>query len=401
MQIQERLTFHPALTRPLHGPRYRMPLAEFILKEMEKILVEWESFAKSLYLSKVRMTSAGLRDHAEQILKAVAADLCTNQTAEMQSEKSRGQAARLANAPETAAQTHAVLRAQSGMDINQLAAEYRALRASVLRLWSESCPLDGESLRDVMRFNEAIDQALAESIEFFSEQVDRSRNLLLGMLGHDMRSPLNAIALTAEHLAGLNAGEEVSEAALCLIHSGEAMKELLGDLVDFSRRQMGLGIHVEVGSADLGALCADELRQHRAAHPGSTVELTLEGNLQGHWDGPRLQQVLRNLLANASAYGTPGEPVRVLVRGGENEVRLDVRNAGPAIEPAIAGRIFDPLQRGIQPGHRANGHGLGLGLYIVRELTRAHGGEVALHSAGAETTFSITLPRVPPGSITT
>jgi signal transduction histidine kinase len=371
-----------------------MRLGEFIVTAMEAILVDWEAFAKSLYPAKTQMTPRALRDHASDILHAVAADLSTVQTANEQSEKSMGRAPRQANAPETAAQTHAVLRAQSGMDINQLAAEYRALRASVLRLWGENRELGPESLQDVIRFNEAIDQALAESVSFFSAQVDRSRDLLLGMLGHDMRNPLNAIVMTAADLATLNAGEEVSEAAECLIRSGASIKALLDDLVDFNRTKLGLGINIEVETVDLGTLFADELKQHRAAHPQSKVDLTVRGNLQGRWDGPRLQQVLRNLLSNASAYGSGEEPVRVVVHGDDNGVSLEVRNVGPAIEPAMAERLFDPLQRGSLPSNRANGHGLGLGLYIVREITRAHGGEVELHSNAAETVFSVRLPRV-------
>jgi signal transduction histidine kinase len=193
------------------------------------------------------------------------------------------------------------------MDINQLAAEYRALRASVLRLWEmEEVSLpSNEALQDVIRFNEAVDQALAESILFFSAQVDRSRNLMLGMLGHDMRNPLNAIVLTAWDLASLNAGAEVSEAAALLIRSGASIQALLDDLVDYNRTKLGQGINIEVGDADLAALFANELEQHHAAHPTRRVELTVEGDVTGRWDGQRLQQVLRNLVSNAITTG-PG-----------------------------------------------------------------------------------------------
>ena len=371
-----------------------MRLSEFILVGMENILVEWEGFAATLYPHDTHMTKAGLRDHAKLILQAIATDLRAEQSDATQSLKSKGLVALRAGAPETAAQTHAVLRAQSGMDIIQLASEYRALRASVLRLWGEDQSLDGHSLQDVIRFNEAIDQALAESISFFSSQVDRSRNLLIGMLGHDMRSPLNAITLTAELLTCLNAGEEVTEAARCLIDSGGAMKSLLDDLVDFSRKKLGLGIGIEVGPVDLGVLSASEMRQHRAAHPGCQMELNCDGDLNGLWDGPRLQQVLRNLLSKATAYGTPGQPVNVSVTGTENDVCLEVSNTGPAIDPESAQRIFEPLQRNTVQGSWANPQGLGLGLYIVREITHAHGGKVELHSEGLQTRFSVILPRV-------
>jgi signal transduction histidine kinase len=232
-----------------------MRLADFILRDMESILVEWEAFASTLFPA-ASMTPLTLRDHAKQILEAVAKDLSTPQTKQAQIDKSLGRGPKLMEAPETAAQTHAVLRARSGFDINQLASEYRALRASVLRLWIEAFQPDKLNLEDVIRFNEAIDQALAESIGFFSEQVDRARNLLLGMLGHDMRNPLNTIQLTASYLAALNAGAEVSEAASRLIRSGACMKALLDDLVDFNRTKLGLGINIALANVDLaGRVC--------------------------------------------------------------------------------------------------------------------------------------------------
>jgi signal transduction histidine kinase len=370
-----------------------MRLAEFISRDMEAILREWDAFAATLYPATAKMTARGLRDHAQQILEAVVADLGTWQTTDQQSEKSMGRGPKVPNAARTAAQTHAVLRAGSGLDINQLAAEYRALRASVLRLWEEACDPAVDCLQEMVRFNEAIDQSLTESIRFFSEQVDRSRNLLLGMLGHDMRNPLNAIVMTAASLRRMNVGENVSEAAECLIRSGASIQSLLDDLVDFNRTSLGLGIRIEVGDADLAVLLADELQQLRAAHPDRRLELHVEGDVRGQWDGGRLRQVLRNLVSNASAYGAPDKPVEVTLRGDEAGVRLDVTNRGPAIEASVQEQLFDPLTRGDEDSRESNKDGLGLGLYIVREITRAHGGEVALRSDAEGTVFSVRLPR--------
>ena len=361
---------------------------------MEAIVAEWEVFAKTLFPARAQITSIALRDHAEKILEAVAADLSTPQTAHEQAQKSKGQAPVVENAPETAAQTHAILRAQSGLDINQLAAEYRALRASVLRLWEKHSPMGPDEFPDVVRFNEAIDQALAESIQFFNTQVEQSRNLLLGTLGHDMRNPLNAIVLTASNLATMNAGDEVSEAAMVLIRSGASIKALLDDLVDFNRTKLGLGINIEAAETDLAPLFTDEITQHRIVHPECHLELKLDGDLTGHWDGARLQQVLRNLLANAVAYCTRGEPVRVTACGDNDSVRIEVANRGPVIDPEAAKHIFDPLTRGAAAARRRAGRGgLGLGLYIVREITRAHGGTVSLRSAPDETVVTVWLPR--------
>jgi signal transduction histidine kinase len=371
-----------------------MRLAPFIQANMEPILAEWEAFANTLYPPSSQMTPLLLRDHAEQILDAVVADLSTTQTRAEQSQKSMGRARKASNAPETAAQTHAVLRAQSGIDINQLAAEYRALRASVLRLWEQAYRPATEDLQDIIRFNEAIDQALAESIGHFSARVERSRNFLLGMLGHDMRNPLNAIVMTASNLAELNAGEEVSEAAASLIRSGSSMKALLDDLLDFNRTNLGLGIKINLGDAELGSLFAEEVKQHQTAAPKDLIEFTVNGNTRGRWDGQRLQQVLRNLLSNAFAYGAKEDPVHVALDGTGTGISFEVRNRGSAIDPAKAEQLFDPLNRGGAEGHiRSNSDGLGLGLYIVREIVHAHGGEVGVRSHAGHTVFTVHLPR--------
>ena len=252
----------------------------------------------------------------------------------------------MVGAPETAAQTHAVLRARSGFDINQLVAEYRALRASVLRLWMDLSPLEKSGVDDMIRFNEAIDQAIAESVGHFHAHVERYRNLLLGMLGHDMRSPLNSIQLTASYLAALNAGEEVSEAAARVMRSGASMQALLDDLVDFNRTNLGLGLRVVPSEIDLAAVVADELEQLRAAHPNRRIELTTSPDNRGRWDGARLQQLLRNLVSNAIKYGSPDKPVRVALRGEQSDVCLEVTNSGPTIDPSDVRTIFDPLERG-------------------------------------------------------
>jgi signal transduction histidine kinase len=371
-----------------------MRLADFILRDTEAILAEWETFAATLLPAASGMTSLALRDHAKQILEAVAKDLSTAQTKEAQSEKSKGNAPKLLGAPETAAETHAVLRARSGFDINQLAAEYRALRASVLRLWMDACELHETNLDDVVRFNEAIDQAIAESVSFFSTQVDQSRNLLLGMLGHDMRSPLNTILMTAQYLAALNAGASISDAASRLIRSGASMKALLDDLIDFNRTKLGLSISVTRADLDLATLFADELEQLRGAHPSREIELEIVGDTRGLWDGLRLQQLLRNLVVNATIHGAEDAPIHVVLIGDEADVTIEVKNSGPTIEKEMLDQIFDPLQRGLGQGNSDDSRtGLGLGLYIVREIAQAHAGSVTVRSDQGETMFAVRLPR--------
>jgi signal transduction histidine kinase len=371
-----------------------MRLADFILEHLGTIIDEWEAFAATRLPAAQRMTPLALRDHAEQILRAVAKDLAEPQTCTEQSARSRGLAPRLADAHETAAETHGLLRARNGFDINQMASEYRALRASVLRLWVETCPPQASDLDDMVRFNEAIDQALAESVAFYSARMQQARNLFLGMLGHDLRTPLQAIQSTADYLAELNAGHNVSEAATRLIRSGRYMQALLDDLVQFNRVNLGQPLPVHRAITDVGELVAEEVAQIRAAHPERRVELAVNGSTAGSWDAVWVQRLVGNLVVNALKYGSKEAPVRVVVEGEAADVTIAVCNEGAPIDPAILESLFDPLRRGLQQDKADRSDGsLGLGLYIAREVAKAHGGEINARSDRHETVFAARLPR--------
>jgi signal transduction histidine kinase len=370
-----------------------MQLADFILHDMERILAQWESFAATRLPAAGHMAPLELRDHAQQILEAIVADLRTSQTAEAQAAKSMGLAPTPIPATETAAQVHALLRAKEGFDIKQLASEYRALRASVLALWMDAYPPVQTGLLDVIRFNEAIDQALAESISVFHAEVQQARNLLLGVLTHDMRNPLQAIQMTAAYLAKINAGNEVSVAARRLIGSGGRLQALLNDMVDFSRSNLGLGIGIVPSAVDVGTLCAETIDEIRGSYPDARVELSVVGECDGHWDGQRVQQLIANLIVNAIHYGKREEAIRIAVTGEETDVCIEVANRGPPMDPGTLLQMFEPLKRGIVD---ADQPGLGLGLYIVREVARAHGGTAEARSDAKNTVFSVRLPRVDP-----
>jgi signal transduction histidine kinase len=145
---------------------------------------------------------------------------------------------------------------------------------------------------------------------------------------------------------------------------------------------------------DLAAAFADELDLLRGAHPSRQIELEVTGDTRGLWDRVRLQQLLRNLVVNAIHHGSPDTPIHVLLAGDQADITIEVKNRGPAIEKAELGQIFDPLKRGLAQVNRDDREsGLGLGLYIVREIARAHDGEVTARSDKKETVFAVTLPR--------
>ena len=364
---------------------------------MNSIVAEWEIFAAAQLPAAAQLGSLALRDHAEEILQALAKDILTGQTRDEQAEKSKGRAPRPVEAPNTAAETHALLRAESGFTINQMAAEYRALRASVLYLWTKKSEPNAVDPQEMIRFNEAIDQAVAESVAFFNARVDNERNLLLGMLGHDMRGPLQVIQLTAKYLSNLDAGTDVAACAARLLKSSSSLKALLDDLLDFNRTKLGLGVTISPAAVDLAEAFSAELEQLRVANAGRSISLEVTGEVRGVWDINRLNQLLGNLVVNALKYGAFSSPIKVVLNGLPGEVTIAVHNHGARIEPSILAQIFEPLKRGLdgQFGSGADGS-MGLGLYIAREIATAHGGDIAAKSNENETVFTVRLPRLQP-----
>jgi len=372
-----------------------MRLSVFIERDMEAILSEWESFAATLLPAAVDMNSDALRDHAEQILRAVCKDLDTAQDDEERERKSKGLAPGPIDASNTAAETHALLRAQRGFDVNQMTSEYRALRASVLHLWTKACEPADIVVTDMVRFNEAIDQAIAESVAFFNAQIEKERNLLLGMLGHDMRGPLQVIQLTARYLSKAEATTDVASAAARLLKSSASLKVLLDDLLDFNRTKLGLGITISPAAVDLAEGFSAELEQLRVAHPGRALALEVNGDVSGVWDINRLNQLLGNLVVNAIKYGAFSSPVRIVLNGLATEVRFAVHNHGPKIEQSMLAQIFEPLKRGTDNQFLSGSEGsFGLGLYIAREIAVAHHGDISAKSDENETVFTVRLPRL-------
>jgi hypothetical protein len=377
-----------------------MRLSQFITDNLEEILVEWEAFAKTLVESGEQMTSLALRDHASQILQAIALDIEEAQSDLEQAYKSKGYV-RIAEATRTAAMTHGALRYLAGFDLRQLAAEFRALRASVLRLWLKRGGTgEDQALYQVTRFNEAIDQALAESISNYSNEVARSRDTFLAILGHDLRSPLSAIANSGLYLGspGLLPPGPALDAAWRIQRSAGKMNAMIRDLLEYTRTRLGRAIPISPVPASMGQICAIAFDEIRAAHPERIFKLETSGKLEGEFDSERLQQVLSNLLNNAVQHGARNEPITLSARGEADRITLQVRNYGARIPPDQLQVIFNPLVQ-ITPAHvneeddDPSTH-LGLGLYIAHEIVARHGGTMIAESSEENgTVFSARLPR--------
>ena len=293
---------------------------------------------------------------------------------------------------------HGAGRVQSGFDLMAVASEYRALRASVIRLWRESCPNpDGRDLDDLTRFNESIDQSLAEAQRTYMEAVDRSRQMFLGILSHDLRGPLSAIMISAKALSLTSRLDvESSRLASGVSSSADAMARMISDLLVFTEAGLGSEMPLSPAAMNLEKLCQEVVQETRAAYPAGDIRFQADGDLTGEWDAGRLRQAVSNLLGNAVHHGGGTAPVDLSASGDVSHVRLAVRNGGPPIAPDALPTIFDPLVRNSSPDvqkQRRPGS-IGLGLYIAREVAVAHGGDIDVTSSwAAGTVFTVRLPR--------
>jgi signal transduction histidine kinase len=375
-----------------------MRLGDFIQANLEPILAEWEEFARGLAPG-AAMGVLALRDHAEEILRSAARDMVSPQSGQQQADKSKGhggggtESARLDGASED----HAIARLGSGFNLIEVVSEYRALRASVLRLWGERVGgADEHDLQDLIRFNESMDQSLAEAVRSYTSRVDQSRELFLATLGHDLRNPLNAIVVSSALLAESGQlDEENTQVALQMTTFADVMTRMIDDLLDFTRSRLGGGMPISATPLDLRHLCDEVLDEFRAAHPHRTLRMASVGDTSGEWDAARLRQVVSNLVANAIEHGGESSPVDLSARGEGSHAVVAVNNQGFPISPSALPTLFDPFVRAteVSQTHRHLG-GIGLGLYIARQIVIAHGGTIVVDSSEtAGTTFTVRLPR--------
>ncbi len=244
---------------------------------------------------------------------------------------------------------------------------------------------------------EKVRRAAAEAELAERKKSDSVRERLLGVVGHDLRAPLSAIAMAAGVMLkrGTLESNDMKMAAR-IARNADRMAKMISQLLDFTRARLGGGIPIDPKPMDLGEVCGELLGDSEIAHPDRSFTLDRHGDLHGVWDRERMAQVLANLVGNAAKYGKPGAPIAIRLDGDAADVvRLEVHNDGAPIAADVLPSIFDPFRRGDE--HRERAESLGLGLYIVHEIVRVHGGTIAAASTAEEgTTFTVTLPRHAP-----
>jgi PAS domain S-box-containing protein len=242
------------------------------------------------------------------------------------------------------------------------------------------CRLGAQALERARVYEEARQRA---------EQEQR----FLGVVSHDLRNPLAAISLGARTLQRME--RPTPEALLRMTgriaNSADTMGRMISDLLDFTRGRLGGGIPLERTHTELVRLCREVIDEFSVTHPSSDIRLEGDALCEGWWDGPRLRQVLSNLLSNALRHARPGSEVGVGVRGLDGEVELTVSNEGEPIPAELVPVLFEPFRRGMSKFRPAGS--LGLGLFIVHQVVKGHGGRVEVGSAGGVTSFTVRVPR--------
>jgi signal transduction histidine kinase/CheY-like chemotaxis protein len=222
------------------------------------------------------------------------------------------------------------------------------------------------------------------------------QRLLVGIVSHDLRNPLSVITTVASSLLRKTDDPQRAKALERALHSAERANRIINDLLDVTHVRVTGQLRVSRKRIDLLALLKEVLDDFRLANPGRELQLVApEGDaVEGEWDPDRLMQVATNLINNALHHGDERTAVRVVLHARGEDVVLEVHNRGPAIPSDLLPVLFDPFKQGRNTEQRRAGGGLGLGLYIVDQIVRSHGGKVSAHSTASEgTTLTVTLPR--------
>lgn len=379
-----------------------MGLADFISNNLDRLTDEWLEFAYTCLPAAHFVGERALRNGSRELLLAIVSDMESVQTGAEQKAKSRGERDDHDSADEiiSIAREHAEQRLRDGFTLAQLVAEYRALRATVIRCWSDEwSKAEREQIDELIRFNEAMDQSLTEAVDWFNQSIEQARDIFVAMLGHDLRDPLSA-AVTAVHLqqqVGYSNDIQMRAAEIAS-RSLQRISGTIDNLLDFARTRLSGPLQIVRKPGNVRSVCEDIREKFALANPDREIAVNCDGDLDGEWDLPRIAQLVTNLVSNAAKYGAANEPITLGIRGDGDVVTVTVHNTGTPIPLAEQHTVFDPLVRGVSdPDARSRTRGMGLGLYIVRMIAEAHGGKVELESNEQRgTTFTVSLPKMKP-----
>ncbi|HDR8964594.1 TPA: sensor histidine kinase [Burkholderia vietnamiensis] len=371
-----------------------MDLSEFISEHREALIQAWASYALTICPEDTRLSEKQLRNSAGDILAAISADMRIPQSSAEQIAKSRGEGLETESQFNRVARIHAEDRLSHGFGINDVIAEFRALRATVLRYWETTSPSGAAAFQQMIRFNEAIDQVLAESVRHYATHTERGRDLFTAVLAHDLRSPLGAILNASQTLHYDVALSPVSvRSAASVQRSAMRMKQMVDDLLVFTRTRLGDTLPVNLAQHDISQIARDAVNEVEASYPNAHIDLRCADGLSATCDAGRICQLIVNLLTNAARYGSGR--VAVEANCDADEITVAVSNEGNPIPKDALPTLFDPLTRGTPVDENGASTGVGLGLYICRCIANAHHGTIKVLSGEGGTIFTLRMPRLP------
>ncbi len=231
-----------------------------------------------------------------------------------------------------------------------------------------------------------VQEELAQSLAF--------RERVMGILGHDLRNPLSSVLGLAGLLQQQNGVSDHAREGLKRIEqSAQRMNEMIGTILDFTQLRFRGPPPLSLTHVELDAVARAIVDELRVAHPGRTIEIAAAGDLRGRWDAGRIAQVVSNLVGNALTHGARETPVQLSLTEEDEGVVLVVTNRGPTIPEQFLAQLFEPFWQAPGDSEAPRRRGLGLGLFIVRQIVRAHGGHIDVRSRDEVTTFTVRLPR--------
>lgn len=371
-----------------------MKLVDFIKDHKEEISQEWIKHASVNIESAKKMKLDEIKDHITEMLDIIANDMITIQTNFEQEKKSHGNKS-MSEEQLKAAIAHGEQRLAYGFDIGQLSSEFRALRASVLRLWEEKSREENwkSDFQEMIRFNEAIDEFWMISVQRFQKKLDESKNWFLRILGHDLRNPLTTIS-AANSLLKLS--KNITNKDKTTLRRSDTsvkrMTELINNLLELTELRLGVGLSIKREKVDLTKICTNVSKAIQLAYPQANIILDTQGQVNGSWDALRMDQMMTNLITNAIHHGKDGGNIKVKLYNKENSAYFIIHNEGPVIPETLKDKIFEN-NFSKSNSSQNNERNFGLGLFIVNEIVKGHRGKIYLKSLEGEgTTFKITLP---------
>jgi len=356
------------------------PVSDHLRTHKQEIGNDWEALALAQLPILLRLGRGSLLNHLPEFLEGLARWI-------------DGDAKAAREGFGALAEGHALQRLSSGIDLTTLTREYALLRTAITRSLL-SVPTSDQIREPMVRLNEGLDEAIYEAVRRYTFQRDQVRDRFIGILAHDLRSPLNTVAMAAANIMSAvpQPGDRIYRMGSAISRAVDRMVHMIDDVIELARGHLGGKMPVTLEPGNLDALVAEAISEQRIAHPERSISLESSGDLDGVWDRGRVLQLVTNLLSNAMTYGE--DPIVVTLResADRQHLLLSVNNKGPTISAARIATLFDPL-RLETPGTRK---GLGLGLYIVRQIALAHGARCEVQSNDVDgTTVSVIWPRTP------